>query len=165
LFLSKVKRSKKGVSHAIAAAKLSKKKLLIAGGYRVSSIETWLPFHPRIKSVGYVQGKEKIKLLQNAKALIFPVQWEEPFGLVMIEAMACGTPVFGTKRGSLPEIIEDGVTGYLINTDQELADKMNDSGQLSSLACRERVERLFSEEAMYHANLETYRDAINGMKW
>ena len=165
LFLSKVKRSKKGVANAIAAAKRSKSKLTIAGGYRLSSIETWLPYHPRIRSVGYVQGQEKINLLKNAKALVFPVQWEEPFGLVIIEALACGTPVIGTKRGSLPELLDHGKTGYLCDTDEDIAKAMLRVSELSPKLCREVAEEKFSEDAMYNANISLYREAINGTKW
>jgi glycosyltransferase involved in cell wall biosynthesis len=100
---------------------------------------------------GEVGHEEKVSLLRNAKAVLFPIDWPEPFGLVMIEAMACGTPVIATRRGSVPEVIEDGVTGWILDVDdyaEQAADRLKRLDRIDPNACRERVERLFSKRAM-----------------
>src|SRR5262249_59022141 len=73
----------------------------------------------RIKFVGEVNERQKQDFLGNARAVLFPIDWPEPFGLVMIEAMACGTPVIAWRRGSVPEIVEQGVTGFIVETEAE----------------------------------------------
>jgi len=101
--------------------------------------------------LGEITLEEKVDLLRRAKAVLFPIDWDEPFGLVMTEAMACGTPVIATPRGSVPEVVEDGVTGWIVPVEDFAAEAADRLGRLSEIdpnACRDRVQRLFSKEAM-----------------
>ena len=75
--------------------------------------------HPLIDYIGEIGDEQKSEFLGNARALLFPIDWPEPFGLVMIEAMACGTPVIAWNRGSVPEVIDQGVTGYIVDSEEE----------------------------------------------
>jgi glycosyltransferase involved in cell wall biosynthesis len=101
--------------------------------------------------LGEVEGPQKLELLSSARAVLFPIDWDEPFGLVMTEAMACGTPVIATPRGSVPEVVDDGVTGFIVPVesypeDAALAVKRLDD--IDPAACRERVQQRFSLQAM-----------------
>ena len=96
---------------------------------------------PGIEYVGEIGEAQKSEFLSNARALLFPIDWPEPFGLVMIEAMACGTPVLAFRRGSVPEVIDDGVTGYVVDDAQDAIRKM---GSLLALD-RGRVRRAFEQ--------------------
>lgn len=87
-------------------------------------------------------------LMARAKAFLFPISWEEPFGLVVAEAMAAGTPVVATPRGSLPELVDDGVTGFLADTDDALAERLQDVGRIDRAACRRRAQERYSAERM-----------------
>jgi glycosyltransferase involved in cell wall biosynthesis len=101
--------------------------------------------------MGEIEQEHKVDLLRRAKAVLFPIDWPEPFGLVMTEAMACGTPVIGTPRGSVPEVIDDGVTGWIVDVDryvEQAAERLGRLGEIDPQACRERVRRRFSKEAM-----------------
>ena len=165
LFLSKVSRSKKGVDAAIRVAKATKQSLIIAGGRRLASLETWLPINKKIRPVGVVYGEKKIELLKNAKALIFPIKWEEPFGLVVIEALACGTPVIASRRGAMEEIIDDGVTGFICDTNEEMAEAVGRLSHIDPNACRKSVEDNFSIENTYRSCMKYYSRAISGAIW
>jgi glycosyltransferase involved in cell wall biosynthesis len=101
-----------------------------------------------VEFVGEVNEEEKDALLGGAWAYLFPIDWPEPFGLTMAEAMATGTPVIAYRAGSVPEVVEDGVTGFICTTAAEMAAAVGRVGELSRWACRERVERLFSPAAM-----------------
>ncbi len=90
----------------------------------------------------------KVDLLGRARAMVFPIRWPEPFGLVMVEAMACGTPVVTTNWGAAPELVEDGVTGYRRDGDDDLVEALGKIGALSPAACRRRVEQHFSVPSM-----------------
>lgn len=98
-----------------------------------------------------ISHDEKVALLQRARAFLFPIRWAEPFGLVMIEALACGTPVVATPRGAATEIVEDGICGYLRAELDDLAESLRTVGELAPRACRARVEEHFSAEAMVDA--------------
>ena len=116
----------------------------------------------RRRYVGEVSGAAKWALYAGARALLFPIQWEEPFGLVMIEAMACGTPVVATRRGSVPEIVVAGETGAIAPADaglEALATAVREAAEIDPAACRARVERLFSAEAMVKAYERVYERA------
>ncbi len=102
----------------------------------------------QVEFLGELGDEDKDELLGSARALLFPVDWPEPFGLAMTEAMACGTPVLALRRGSVPEVVEDGVTGFVRDSEDELAAVAHDVDRLSRRACRERVERHFSVEVM-----------------
>jgi glycosyltransferase involved in cell wall biosynthesis len=99
----------------------------------------------------------KVGLIGRAKALLFPIDWPEPFGLVMAEAMACGTPVIARPFGSAPEMVEEGVTGFLRSTIDGMVDAVADVGRLSPADCRARAELWFSAAAMVHAYERLYR--------
>jgi glycosyltransferase involved in cell wall biosynthesis len=165
LFLAKVKRSKKGVDIAIKVAKRTKNRLVIAGGYRIGSIETWLPYHPKIRSVGFVDGEKKLKLLSKAKALLVPIKWPEPFGLTMIEAMACGTPVIAFNIGAVPELIVHKKTGLICDSIEEILEAMQNISNLKPEDCRKHVQENFSIELTYEEHIKLYKRAISGEKW
>jgi glycosyltransferase involved in cell wall biosynthesis len=95
-----------------------------------------------------VTHEEKNELLGRACAMVFPIRWPEPFGLVMVEAMACGTPVITTNWGAAPELVDDGVTGFRRDGEDDLVQMVARVGELDPAACRQRVEDLFSGEAM-----------------
>jgi len=109
-----------------------------------------------VEMVGEIGGAEKEEFLRNAAAMLFPIQWPEPFGLVMIEALACGTPVLATRYGSVPEVIRDGVTGFVADSEEELVRAVGNIDQISRAACREEAERRFSPCAMAAAYEQVY---------
>jgi glycosyltransferase involved in cell wall biosynthesis len=104
--------------------------------------------HPLIEFIGEIGGEEKARFLGEALALLFPIDWPEPFGLVMIEAMACGTPVIACRRGSVPEVVVHGQTGFVAETLDELTDAARRADRIDRAACRRHVERHFSVERM-----------------
>jgi glycosyltransferase involved in cell wall biosynthesis len=104
--------------------------------------------HPLIEFVGEVGDRDKDEFLGNAYAYLFPIDWPEPFGLTMVEAMACGTPVVATNCGSVPEIIEDGVSGYICRSLRELIDSVAAAPRLDRAGCRAYAEARFSAKAM-----------------
>jgi glycosyltransferase involved in cell wall biosynthesis len=103
---------------------------------------------------------EKAEVYRNAHATLFPINWDEPFGLVMTESMAAGTPVIGFRRGSVPEIIEHGRTGFICDSVDEAVDAVRAVHSLDRRACRERVERLFSVDLNIRRHEELYRTTI-----
>ena len=109
-----------------------------------------------IEFVGEINDAEKSAFLGNAAALLFPIDWPEPFGLVMIEAMACGTPVIAWNRGSVSEIIEPGVTGFIVDSDAEADAAVGKAHLLDRSAIRHTFERRFSGTAMARAYLKLY---------
>lgn len=102
----------------------------------------------------------KVDLLGRARAMIFPIRWPEPFGLVMAEAMACGTPVVTTNWGAAPELVDDGVTGFRRDSYAELVDALGLVGDLDPAACRARVEEHFSAEAMVQGYERVYEQVL-----
>jgi glycosyltransferase involved in cell wall biosynthesis len=114
-----------------------------------------------IEWIGEIAEEEKSAFLGNARALLFPIQWPEPFGLTMIEAMACGTPVLATPCGSVPEIVVDGVTGFIRPTVDKLIAAVDHLGVLDRVACRQRVEQHFTARAMAIGYERLYRTLID----
>ena len=112
--------------------------------------------HPLIEFVGEIGDSEKSAFLGGADALLFPIDWPEPFGLVMIEAMACGTPVIAYACGSVPEVIEDGLTGFIVHGDAEAVAAVHRLGVLDRAAIRRRFEQQFSATAMANRYLALY---------
>jgi glycosyltransferase involved in cell wall biosynthesis len=96
----------------------------------------------------WISVPPEAELLRRGRAFVFPIRWEEPFGLVMIEALACGMPVVATPRGAATEIVDDGVTGFLRPDLDSLAAALRDLERISPYDCRARVARYFSAEAM-----------------
>jgi glycosyltransferase involved in cell wall biosynthesis len=110
--------------------------------------------------VGEADAQRKRGLLSRASCLLFPIQWEEPFGLVMVEAMACGTPVVALRRGSVPEVVVDGVTGFVCDDVETLADKVRAADRLSPRDCRAHAENAFSVDAMARGYERIYREVL-----
>jgi len=103
---------------------------------------------PQVEFVGEIDDRQKAAFLGGARALLFPIDWPEPFGLVMIEALACGTPVIAYDHGSVPEVIEDGVTGFLVNSIEEAVRRVDEVGALDRARIRRTFERRFSAARM-----------------
>jgi glycosyltransferase involved in cell wall biosynthesis len=112
-----------------------------------------------IEYVGEVGMEEKIELLSQSLAMVFPVQWDEPFGLVMIEAMACGTPVLALPGGSVREVVKDGVNGYVRESAAELA-KCARELKLPARTVRGSMEKLFSVERMTQDYIKLYAEIL-----
>jgi glycosyltransferase involved in cell wall biosynthesis len=106
---------------------------------------------PGVEMIGQVGGRDKGTLLREAAALLFPIQWPEPFGLVMIEAMACGTPVVAFRNGSVPEVIDDGLTGWIVDTEDDMVAALDRLGELDRTRCRAEAEKHFSSQVMAEA--------------
>jgi glycosyltransferase involved in cell wall biosynthesis len=113
-----------------------------------------------IENIGEVSGQQKLQFISQARALLFPITWEEPFGMAPIEALACGTPVVAMARGALPEIIEHGVNGFLAKNETEFKQYMKRVGEINPEACRKSVEQKFSAEKMAKNYLERYQTVI-----
>jgi glycosyltransferase involved in cell wall biosynthesis len=113
-----------------------------------------------IEFVGEIGEADKNEFLGGALALLFPIDWPEPFGIVMIEAMACGTPVIAYPRGSVREVIEDGKTGYIVRDVHEAVDAVKRITKLSRRTCRDEFERRFTAERMARDYLAAYRKAV-----
>jgi glycosyltransferase involved in cell wall biosynthesis len=110
----------------------------------------------QVRLVGEVNDEAKQKFLAGASALLFPIDWPEPFGLVMIEAMACGTPVIAFRSGSVPEVIDDGVTGFVVNGEAEAVQAIKRLGELDRRQVRARFEQRFMAERMAAEYLRHY---------
>ena len=109
-----------------------------------------------IEYLGEVTHGQKVELLQNARATLFPIDWEEPFGLVMIESMACGTPVIATRRGSVPEVVEPGRTGIVVDDYTQMAAAVEAADVLDPAELRRAAEERFSRERMVADYLAAY---------
>ena len=116
--------------------------------------------HPLIEFVGEISDAEKSDFLGGAQALLFPIDWPEPFGLVMIEAMGCGTPVIAFDCGSAPEIVEPGVTGFIVRTEEEAVAAAHRLGELDRRRIRRRFERRFSSVTMARGYLDLYAERL-----
>lgn len=146
-------RKEKGPDLAIQIAKKLKKKLFLFGSHDDENIfwqKKVKPFidQKQIINKGHVEKGEILKYLQRAAAFIFPIRWDEPFGLVLIEAMACGTPVIGTNHGSVPEIINPGKTGFIVNDIAGAITAFKKINTINRADCRSWVENKFSLSKM-----------------
>lgn len=157
----------KGVDTAIEIARRANMRLKIAARIHPSEQPYWeQAIKPQvdgqqIEYVGEIGDHQKIGFLNDALALLFPIRWPEPFGLVMIEAMACGTPVIAYPFGSVPEVIEDGVTGRIVNSLHEAVSAVGDVDSLDRKAIRREFERRFSSEQMAEKYLTVYRRLLS----
>jgi glycosyltransferase involved in cell wall biosynthesis len=115
---------------------------------------------PHVKFLGEVGDSEKAELLSHAAALLFPIDWPEPFGLVMIESLACGTPVIAFRHGSVPEVLENGLTGYIIDSIEEAVEAVHRIPTIERKSCREEFERRFSARRMCEEYLSVYERVI-----
>ena len=113
--------------------------------------------------LGQADAPAKRSLLGGARCLVFPVQWEEPFGMVMIEAMACGTPVVALRKGAVPEVVVDGVTGFICDDPRDLADAIRQASLLDPRACRRHVKTNFGVEQLGFGYQRIYRQALGPM--
>ena len=113
-----------------------------------------------VEFIGEINERAKTKFLGEARALLFPVDWPEPFGIVMIEAMACGTPVLAFRRGSVPEIIDNGVTGLIVDTEEEAVRALPQVLSLDRRAVRRRFEERFSAARMATDYIQVYRSLM-----
>src|SRR5437867_845060 len=158
----------KGLDKAIEIAKLCDMPLKIAAKIDRVDVEYFkgvikpLLNHPLIEFVGEIGYPEKIDFLGNAAALLFPIQWPEPFGIVMIEAMACGTPVIAYPRGSVPEVIEDGLTGFIVSDDKEAVEAIRNVERFNRRNCRKRFEQRFTDVRMAQDYLAIYERLVQG---
>lgn len=114
-----------------------------------------------VEFVGQVAGADKQRFLGDAVCLLNPIQWEEPFGMVMIESLATGTPVVVNRRGAAPELVDDGRTGLLCDTDEELPKALVDARRIDRSACRQAAATRFSLARMAHEHVATYEAAID----
>lgn len=160
LFLGRM-AEEKGVHIAIEAAQRAGMPIKLAAKCREEREHEYFDTYIRprlgqdVEFVGEVGGDEKFRLLGNAAALVNPIQWPEPFGLVMAEALACGTPVIATPYGAAPEIVREG-TGALCSTTAEVAEAIRDVGRFDRALCREAAERNFSAARMVEQHVELY---------
>lgn len=152
LFMSRVSRSSKGVDTAIALAKRMGFKLIIAGGYKFS-------LNRKIRSIGMVGGRKKAELIANAKALLFPISWAEPFGLILIESLISGTPVVATPLGAVPEIVTPD-TGFLCDNLAAMENAVDRISEISPHTCRQRVLERFTSDTMADHYLKLYEQII-----
>jgi glycosyltransferase involved in cell wall biosynthesis len=158
----------KGPERAIALARASGIPLKIAAkidpadeAYFHRRIEPLLN-DPLIDFVGEIGEREKSDFLGSALALLFPVEWPEPFGIVLIESMACGTPVVAWKRGSVPELVDDGVTGFTVNSEEEALAAIGRLKTLNRLRVRHVCERRYSAHSMAKRYLDVYARLVGG---
>jgi glycosyltransferase involved in cell wall biosynthesis len=165
LFLGRMNHEK-GAHRAIAVAMELDVPLKLAGKVReVKEREYFAEFvephlGERIEYLGEVNHGTKVELLQNARATLFPIEWEEPFGLVMIESMACGTPVVATRHGAVPEVIEDGGSGVIVDDWREIPAALERADVLDPLECRRFVEERFAPARMVGDYVRAYEGAI-----
>jgi len=165
-FLGRVTRSK-GADTAIRVARRCGMKLRIGGnlskeegGPEFFESEVRPALGPDVEWVGPVDDAQKQVLLGGASALLFPIRWKEPFGIVMVESLASGTPVIATRCASTPEVIEDGVTGFLCDSEDEMVEAVSRIGEIDRAACRIAAEARFSVHQMTRAYLDVVEQLL-----
>jgi glycosyltransferase involved in cell wall biosynthesis len=112
--------------------------------------------------LGEVSHERKLDLLATASALLFPIRWNEPFGMVMIEALACGTPVLAFPEGAAPEVVDDGRTGFLCEDEASMVDAIGRLGEINRTDCRLAVEGYFSTDRMVAQHIELFESMVDG---
>jgi len=156
----------KGVDRAIAIATACGERLRIAAKVDAADRDYFnreirpLLDNPLVEFIGEIADREKNDFLGQAKALLFPIDWPEPFGLVMIEAMACGLPVVAFPGGSVQEIIDDGLSGFIVNTIEEAVRAVRRIDTIDRRRCRETFERRFAARRMASQYVDIYRQLI-----
>jgi len=163
LFLGRMNHEK-GAHRAIAVAMELGLPLKLAGKAREPREQAYFEefIEPHlgngIEYLGEVNHGMKVELLQNARCTLFPIEWEEPFGLVMIESMACGTPVIATRHGAVPEVIEDGRGGLVVDNWREMPAALERADEIDPRECRRYAEERFAPERMVADYLKAYDD-------
>jgi glycosyltransferase involved in cell wall biosynthesis len=166
VFLSRVERIK-GAHTAIAVARRTGRRLVIAGNYVDSGpgFDYWTgeiasQLGDGVEYVGPVNDAQKNAILGQAAALIVPIEWNEPFGIVFAEALACGTPVISCPRGALPEIVRPGIEGFLVNSIEEACDAVANVDKIDRGACRKRAQECFSAPVIVTQYEQLYEDRM-----
>ncbi|MDX6504716.1 MAG: hypothetical protein QOE29_1841 [Gaiellaceae bacterium] len=165
LFLGRMSPDK-GCHRAIAIARQAGLPLKIAGKMNDPEEKTYFRelVEPHIggdiEYLGEVNHGQKVELLQNARVTLFPIEWEEPFGLVMIESLACGTPVIATRHGAVPEVLEHGVGGLIVDDYREMVEAIALTDGFDPLDCRRYVEERFAPERMVADYVAAYESAV-----
>lgn len=168
VFLSRVERIK-GAHTAIAAARQTGHRLLIAGNHGTTGEEGryWqeeiVPHlgHGGIEYVGPVNDIQKDALLGQSAAMIVPIEWEEPFGIVFVESLACGTPVISCPLGALPEIVRNGIDGYLVNSLEEACTAIQNLPKINRYECRQHSEQCFSASMVLDQYEQLYKGCMS----
>jgi glycosyltransferase involved in cell wall biosynthesis len=166
LFLGRMSPDK-GAHRAIAVARKAQVPLIMAAKMR----EPWefeyfeQQVQPHLgddaQYLGEVPHEHKLELLAGARALLFPIRWNEPFGMVMIEALACGTPVLAFPEGAAPEVVDDGRTGYLCHDEQDMVEALGHLDRIDRATCRAAVEGYFSTERMVAEHLALFGELLD----
>lgn len=169
LWLSKI-TPEKGPAEAIEVAKKTGEKLIISGiiprehqdyfEYRIQPMIDG----KQIQFVGAANFEKKVELFKNAKAFLYPIRRPEPFGLVVIESMACGTPVIAYNEGAMPELIKDGKTGFLVNSQEEMVLALKKINQIDRVICRKHVEKKFGLKKMVNKYESLYNSILKNEK-
>ena len=152
----------KGAHTAIEVARRLDRRLIMAGKvnegpereFFAAEVEPYLS--DNIHYRGEVDHLTKVELYKRARCTLFPIQWPEPFGLVMIESLACGTPVIAMRQGSVPEVIEHGRTGFIVETADEMVEAVARIDEIDPEECRRAVEERFGSEAFVVAHEAAY---------
>ncbi len=167
VWLGRVTRIK-GLHHAVDACRRAGAKLVIAGPFITKENREYFDreIRPhvdgrRIRYVGEQNSRQKVKLLGTAKAMLYPIEWNEPFGITMVEAMACGTPVIAFDQGSAGEVVDHGRTGFVVRNVGQMAAAMGRIGEIDRRRCRERVENNFTIGHMVDKYEKLYRSLLN----
>jgi glycosyltransferase involved in cell wall biosynthesis len=168
-FLGRVS-PEKGLDRAIRIAAAAGVKLKVAAkvdnadkAYYENEIKPLLSMG-EVEFIGEINDDQKPAFLSGAHALLFPIRWPEPFGLVMIESMACGTPVIAFRHGSVPEVMDDGVTGFIVDTEEEALAALKRIPTLDRALVRQRFEQRFTARRMAQDYLDLYQELIDAVK-
>jgi glycosyltransferase involved in cell wall biosynthesis len=161
----------KGPNSAIEIAARSGMPLKIAAkvdrvdqAYWKEQIRPMVESHSNVEHIGEISEGDKTEFLGGAAALLFPVDWPEPFGLVTIEAMACGTPVIARRRGSVPEVVDEGITGFVVDDVAGAIEAVGRVGALDRRAVRARVAERFSRDRMVDDYMQVYERVLSGAR-
>jgi glycosyltransferase involved in cell wall biosynthesis len=154
----------KGAGEAIRAAKAARRRLVMAGivqdhGYYDREVAPHID-DENVVYLGAIGGEKRTRTLGHARALLHLIDFEEPFGLSVVEAMACGTPVIAYRRGSMPELIENGVNGFLVDSFEEAVAAIDDVAQINRTVCRSVARERFSVDRMASSYLDLYRQIL-----
>jgi glycosyltransferase involved in cell wall biosynthesis len=162
VFLGRITETK-GADVAAEAAHRAGASLVLAGRVELPEEEAYFEerlrplIDERVLFLGEVDTDQKRSLLAGARAMLFPIDWDEPFGMVVVESLACGTPVIAFRRGAVPELIEDGVTGFVVDDVEGMVQAMGRVGELDRGACRRSVEGRFDIDRMVDGYEALYR--------